>query len=229
MRRIISYCMVLAVSGAAGCGGAADPQPTGTAGNIAGGNLPTSVAPKNEMSGTRLKRVWLSGSDNSVTPAGYYDTALKTRCSFQPVAGAGMLCVPEDVYTLSDDDWANLYKSNNRALFTDPTCKTADVAQLNSSACAKYGVVRVMPDATSSYYQACGGQQAPTYYVATPVSPGTALYYYGVPAGGGTCCSCQPYKQTESSSYLALVKMEQLTSSNADKTQLVKAELSVDP
>ncbi len=216
----------------AGCGGSADLQGQTGSGGGAGGPLPTSAGPKSEMTGARLRKVWFNANDSTVTAAGLYDTALKTRCTFQPVGGVSQLCVPDDIYTLSNDDWEDLYKTNNRALFTDSSCKKADVAQLNSSACSKYGVVRVMPDPTaSSYlYSACGAQQVPTYYLATPVSPGTQLYYYGIPKGGGQCCSCQPYApESSTSSYLTLVKMEQLTNSNADKSPLVRAELSVDP
>jgi hypothetical protein len=223
-----TMALTLAAALAMSCGGTADPSTNGTNGTTAtGGNLPTSAIARGEQSGSRLKKVWHAANDNSVTPAGYYDTALKTRCQFTQVAGATELCMPEDVYTLTYRDWNNLYASNNRALFTDSACKSSNVAALDSSSCSKYGIVRVLPDTTSTYVQACGGAQAVAYYLATPLSPGTQLYYYGIPAGGGQCCSCQPLKEWPTGS--TLVKMEPLSYSNADQTPLVRAELSVDP
>lgn len=223
-RKLYLYgCLLVAA-----CGGGADPGGGGAGGN-SGGSIPVAAGPRVETSGARLKKIWLAANDNSVIPAGYYDATLKTRCSFQQVSYGVELCVPEDVYTLTADDWGNLYSTSNRALFTDSSCKTAGVAALNSEQCAKYGVVRVLPDTDRPYVPACGGANPPKWFVATPLPAGTQLYYYGVPAGGGQCCSCQPLKQSAGEDYLTYVKMEPLSSTNLDQVQLVRGQLSVDP
>src|SRR5690348_11244960 len=71
-----------------------------------------SGQPLSEHAGTRLKHMWHTASDGTVTPAGWYDSTLKTHCEFQGVFGVE-LCVPDDVYTLTQHQWGDLYSTSN--------------------------------------------------------------------------------------------------------------------
>jgi hypothetical protein len=199
----------------------------GTASDPSGMGVSTNSSPLNEQAGSRLRRAWFKASDGTVSPRGWYDTTLKTRCDFVPLGGFSA-CVPEDVYTFTYAEWGESLTFATQQLYSTSDCKTADVTVLTGS-CSKYGVVRVLPDPTSTYVETCGGETVDPYYVATPIAAATPVYYYGVPAGGGQCCSCQPFDTSKISSYSKLVKMTPLSASNAAQSGLVTAQLSVDP
>ncbi len=211
MRRALTLMLWLAA-----CGG-------GTAGPM---GVMQSSAPKSEQLGSRLRHMWHTANDGSVIPAGYFDKGLNTRCDFQTVAPDVELCIPSGVTTLTYDEWNNLYSGSSQALYTDPSCTTADVAAFAGSSCGDFGVVQVLPDPTHTDVDVCGGNTDVAWYLSTALSPSTPLYYFGIPAGGGTCCSCQPVTTPPTAT---LMKMERLTSTNADQSPLVRAELSVDP
>jgi hypothetical protein len=199
----------------------------GTASDPGGMGVSTNSSPLNEQAGSRLRRAWFKASDGTVAPHGWYDTTLKTRCDFVPMLGFSA-CVPEDVYTLTYAQWGQSLTFATQQLYSTSDCKTADVTVMEGP-CAKYGIVRVLPDPSSSYVDTCGGTTADAWYLSTPIAAATPVYYYGVPAGGGQCCSCQPFDASKISSYEQLAKMTPLTSLNATQSPLVMAQISVDP
>jgi hypothetical protein len=202
----------------------------GTASDPGGTGVSTNSSPLNEQAGSRLHRAWFKATDGTVAPHGWYDTTLKTRCDFVPVDGFSM-CVPEDVYTLTYAQWGESLTFATQQLYSTSDCKTADVTVLTES-CSKYGVVHVLPDPSTSYIETCGGTNRDSWYVATPLAATTPVYYYGVPAGGGVCCSCQPFDTSKLTAYEQLATMtplDLLTAANATQLKLVTAQLTVDP
>lgn len=153
-------------------------------------NGPQGDGTNGSQAGSRLVPMTFGGNDGTKAFAGWFDKGLNKECSLERL-GAFTICVPQDIYTVDAALLADSYKAANPSLFTDPSCKERKAIALDETTqCAQYGVIRIT--GAPSDFPGC---RAPAYGLAaiTPIPAGTKVYSYGVPAGGGQCCSCNEW------------------------------------
>ncbi len=155
--------------------------------------------------GSRLVPLSYQGNDGSKTFAGLFDKQINKECAFDRFGSIGV-CVPRDVYTVDAQVFSDSHKTASPALFVDSECSQRSAIALDETAdCMRYGVIRV----TGSLYSAsdvpgCGQFAYGTGLAAVkPVPAGTKVYAYGVPKGGGQCCSCNEWTPPEGSTLRA--------------------------
>lgn len=177
---------ILALAAVAGCGrGPGDirkDSPAGATGSGAGDGTTTA--------GTRLVPMSYRGIDGSKTFAGLFDKQLGKECAFDQL-GPVAVCVPSDVYTVSNDVFYDSLETASPALYADAKCADRTAIALDETAdCAHYGVIRIKAGSSGTSDQpGCGGRVYRTgLAVITPVPAGTKIYAWG--QGGGQCCTC---------------------------------------
>jgi hypothetical protein len=142
-------------------------------------------------SGSRLRAASYVNSDGSQAFAGFFDTQLAKDCTFQRLTTKLGACIPADVYTVPGSVFGSRLSTSNTQFYLDATCGTPKGIILREESCTKYGLMRVTPDATASTYPGCFRETSAGYLVLKPFDLSKQkAYRYGLPSGGGQCCSC---------------------------------------
>jgi hypothetical protein len=103
-----------------------DPNGPGGAGaDGSGGGVPSLLRPSD---GVRLKVLWFDGSSEQRTFAIWYDSALKTECSFRKAVDGQSRCLPFNFFTAPapSTDFADPACTVGVVVYTNATCNPPD-------------------------------------------------------------------------------------------------------